>query len=158
MSERMTSDELLETHCTVPIENVEPGTFAMRDWIGNKTNHWLTYRQCSEFLAHLRASQTPPQAVTREQMKAFCRARNKLSTNAEAENFADCVTDFLASLADKPAPTPTPMTEEEQRLLDDVRDANEDDPTCPVEPEDAMGLVAIIERLSSSPTAPKGEA
>lgn len=38
-------------------------------------------------------------AVTREQMKAFCRARNKLSTDAEAENFADCVTDFLASVS-----------------------------------------------------------
>jgi hypothetical protein len=38
-------------------------------------------------------------AVTREQMKAFCRARNKLSTDAEAENFADCVTDFLETVS-----------------------------------------------------------
>jgi len=115
------SDELLETHCTVPIENVEPGTFAMRDWIGKKTNHWLTYRQCSEFLAHLR-SQTPPHAVTREQIAKHLydeehkRCRNVWKwedSGLDDEHpgardryyrYADAI---LALLAEKPASTRT---------------------------------------------------
>ncbi len=99
-------------------------------------------------LDHLRASQTPPHAVTREQIEAVITAwvERRLTQRFDAlledeyrEGLAEAI---LALLAEKPAPTVTPLTP------DDVWKLYAEAATT------KSFAIAIIERLSASPTTP----
>jgi hypothetical protein len=127
-------------------------------------------QDCAALLAHLRASQTPPQAVTEDELaRTACKAygyvwsalpekwvRDMPQPAADKAEWRVVARDILALLAEKPAPTPTPLTEEERY---DLETAKRDrvlgyDTSSRI----VARLIAIIDRLSASPTAPKGEA
>jgi hypothetical protein len=109
MSERMTAEELRAVEKFLEAEG------------DNDTDEWATYALKLEehlraVLAHLRASQTPPQAVTREQLihcvwgrkvevsGYISKPQEKATLNMSA---AEHLADAILALFEKPAPTPT---------------------------------------------------
>jgi len=232
MSERMTAEELAEiekrhAHAQHYIDRNEH-TGASRMWQEMHADRAV-------LLAHLRASQTPPQAVTREQIAAllagfrgWCFERldtwsddkdsagqKKYLKEADAilallaekpqtpphavtpemvavawptnaDGFSKRIVDnadglalvknVLALLAEKPAHTPTPLAdhladpahyaEAAKHGLSDVAEkpatvsltlTDEERGLVEANRNWVPGLIAIIERLSASPTAPKGD-
>jgi hypothetical protein len=74
-----------------------------------------------------------------------------------SSEICDAVEQYLERLPASPAPTPTPLTEEELDAIDWLKTAHnnfKDDDNI----RRCWLISTIIERLSASPTAPKGEA
>jgi hypothetical protein len=136
--------------------------------------------------AAIRASQTPShaQAVTREEWAEIIydamsasldekitweqvqEAAKRQPWQAKSVQFIyDIVDAVTKTLAEKPVPTPTPLTDEERELIADIKQRAPKDDLWPEREadwacgraiacrEDRRKLVAIIDRLSASPTA-----
>lgn len=157
MSERMTAEELAEIERRH--ETCAPRPYNHCD---DPDHGWRAHLDRAALLAHIRASQTPPHAVTatltvaeRGILEALRRADSAPSWLDPSGIVAliDRLVDangILARLlaAEKPAP----MTEEEREALRLAKDGIR---SCAfINAPTAQILVNAIERLSASPTAP----
>jgi len=134
MSERMTAEKLAE---------IEKRHAEEHEYYATES---IARRDRGKLLAD-RRSQTPPRQGVHEVCDNCGLDLRTATTECPSWHGIDCP----PCIAEKPAPTVTPLTEEERNDIALVRRQG-------LLIWSEVRLLSIIERLSASPTAPKGEA